>query len=44
VPALPRELLCSFRHWSGRAQHRSGLPRTRGLTIVHHDRDGYAPR
>jgi hypothetical protein len=33
VPALPRELLCSFRHWSGRAQHRSGLPRTRGLTL-----------
>jgi len=32
APALPRELLCSFRHWSGRAQHRSGLPRTRGLT------------
>ena len=29
--ALPRELLCSFCHWSGRAQHRSGLPRTRGL-------------
>jgi hypothetical protein len=23
--------LCSFRHWSGRAQHRSGMPRTRGL-------------
>jgi hypothetical protein len=22
-----------FRHWSGRAQHRSGLPRTRGLTL-----------
>src|ERR1019366_3270660 len=33
APALPRELLCSFRHWSGRAQHRSGLPRTRGLTL-----------
>ena len=33
APALPRELLCCFRHWSGRAQHRSGLPRTRGLTI-----------
>ena len=32
VPGLPRELLRSFRHWSGRAQHRSGLPRTRGLT------------
>src|SRR5206468_8533738 len=32
-PALPRELLCSFRHWSGRAQHRSGVPRTRGLTL-----------
>src|SRR5207248_3244041 len=32
APALPRELLCSFRHWSGRAQHRSGLPPTRGLT------------
>ena len=30
-PRVPRELLCSFRHWSGRAQHRSGLPRTRGL-------------
>ncbi len=34
APALPRELLCSFRHWSGRAQHRSGLPRTRGLNQV----------
>ena len=34
VPGIPRELLCSFRHWSGRAQHRSGLPRTRGLTKV----------
>lgn len=34
VPALPRELLRSFRHWSGRAQHRSGLPRTRGLTLA----------
>lgn len=22
-----------FRHWSGRAQHRSGLQRTRGLTL-----------
>ena len=33
VPGIPRELLCSFRHWSGRAQHRSGLPRTRGLTL-----------
>ena len=33
VPALPRELLCSFRHWSGRAQHRSGLPQTRRLTL-----------
>jgi hypothetical protein len=30
APGLPRELLCSFRHWSGRTQHRSGLPRTRG--------------
>ena len=29
VRGLPRELLRSFRHWSGRAQHRSGLPRTR---------------
>src|SRR5438094_6818329 len=33
VPGIPRELLCSFRHRSGRAQHRSGLPRTRGLTL-----------
>ena len=33
APALPRELLCSFRHWSGRAQHRNGLPRTQGLTF-----------
>src|SRR4029077_5824469 len=33
APALPRELLCSFCHWSGRAQHRSGLPPTRGLTL-----------
>jgi hypothetical protein len=32
--ALSRELLCSFRHGSGRAQHRSGLPRTRGLTLL----------
>jgi catechol 2,3-dioxygenase-like lactoylglutathione lyase family enzyme len=32
-PELPRELLRSFRHWSGRAQHRSGLPRTQGLTL-----------
>jgi hypothetical protein len=31
--AALRELLCSFRHWAGRAQHRSGLPRTRGLTL-----------
>ena len=29
---IPRELLRSFRHWSGRAQHRSGLPTIRGLT------------
>ena len=33
APALPRELLRGFRHRSGRAQHRSGLPRTRGLTL-----------
>src|SRR5438094_7435654 len=33
APALPRELLCSFCHWSGRAQHRSGLPRTGGVTL-----------
>ena len=33
VPGVPRELLCSFRHWSGRAQHRSGLPRTPGLIL-----------
>src|SRR6185437_9051469 len=33
APALSRELLCSFRHWSGRAQHRSGLPQTRDLTL-----------
>ena len=33
APALPCELLCGFRHWSGRAQHRSGLPRTRDLTL-----------
>src|SRR5207237_10856482 len=33
VPGIPREILRSFRHWSGRAQHRSGLPRTRGLTL-----------
>jgi len=26
------ELLRSFRHWSGPAQHRSGLPPIRGLT------------
>ena len=32
APELQRELLRGFRHWSGRAQHRSGLPRTRGLT------------
>ena len=32
APGIPRELLRSFRHRSGRAQHRSGLPRTRGLT------------
>jgi hypothetical protein len=31
APTIQRELLCSFRHWSGRAQHRSGLPRTRGV-------------
>ena len=31
APALPRELLCSFRHWSGRTQHRSGSPRNRGV-------------
>src|SRR6185312_15911284 len=30
APALPRELLCGVRHRSGRAQHRSGLPRARG--------------
>jgi catechol 2,3-dioxygenase-like lactoylglutathione lyase family enzyme len=30
VPGIPCELLCSFRHWSGRAQHRSGLSRTLG--------------
>ena len=34
TPALPRELLCSFRHWSGRAQHRSRLPRTRYLIDI----------
>src|SRR5207302_7882264 len=34
MPGLPRELLCSFRHWSGRAQHRSGLLRTRRLTLL----------
>ena len=33
APPIPRELLCSLRHWSGRAQRRSGLPRTRGLTV-----------
>ena len=33
-PALPCELLRGIRHWSGRAQHRSGLPRTRGLTSI----------
>src|SRR6476659_2466513 len=32
-PALPRELLCSFRHWPGWAQHRSGLPLTRFVTF-----------
>jgi hypothetical protein len=34
VPGIPRELLCSLRPWSGRAQHRSGLPRTRGVNQV----------
>jgi len=34
APGLPCELLCSFRHWSRRAQHRSGLQRTRGLTLA----------
>ena len=33
APALPCELLRGFRYWSGRAQHRSGLPQTRGLTL-----------
>ena len=32
APELQRDLLRGFRHWSGRAQHRSGLPRGRGLT------------
>ena len=27
---LPRELTSGVRHWSRRAQHRSGLPSTRG--------------
>jgi len=33
APELSCELLCRVRHWSGRAQHRSGVPRTRGLTV-----------
>src|SRR6185437_9867090 len=33
APALPRELLCSFRPRSRRTQHRSGVPRSRRLTI-----------
>ena len=33
VPGIQREILCSLRHRSGWAQHRSGLPRTRGLTL-----------
>ena len=41
VPALPRELLRSFRHWSGRAQHRSGLPPIRGLTKRCHRRAAF---
>ena len=35
------ELLCSFRHWSGRAQHRSGLPPIRGLTKRRHRRAAF---
>jgi hypothetical protein len=31
APALPLELLRGFRHWPGRAQHRSRLPRAPGL-------------
>src|SRR6185369_10829986 len=44
APALPCELLCSFRHWSGWAQHRSGLPRTRSLTLSSrgHPQAGFA--
>ena len=26
APASPRKLLCGFRYWAGRAQHRNGLP------------------
>ena len=33
APALPRELLRRLRHRPGRAQHRSGLPRARGLAL-----------
>jgi catechol 2,3-dioxygenase-like lactoylglutathione lyase family enzyme len=34
APALPRKLLCRFRHRTGRAQHRSGLSRIRALIFL----------
>jgi len=38
APELQPDLLCRFRHRPGRAQHRSGLSRSRGLTVCRHCR------